>query len=336
MRKLYANVRALLVLVLRVFLSVSLIAIAIPIRFAAAEAPGVIKPQVHLGCSVVPTARWIGGAFVNTPSYFSCSGTYDSQGRPFECRWVFNDPFSSQNSAKGTNVEHTYTRVGTYSPRLEACNAECCSSMDMVVNIVPECTVRVNPGGPYYGYVGETIKFYAKKAGCYANTQIRYAWDFGDGEANTIYSDQFPYHSFSAPGVYTVKLSIFEKIRGTDGRLLGTASTTATISPPPPPNLPPIAVIGGPYRGIAGRPISFDASGSYDPEGKPVTYSWRFGDGSAMTSGAKLSHTYSSAGTYVAILVVNDGQNNSIPVTTEVVVAPDLSWLWPSINLLLE
>jgi chitodextrinase len=87
------------------------------------------------------------------------------------------------------------------------------------------------------------------------------------------------------------------------------------------PNLPPTANAGGPYTGKVGVPVVFNGSGSGDPEGQPLTYSWDFGDG-AVGSGVAPSHTYSSAGHYTVTLVVNDGTFSSAPVTTTVDIAP--------------
>jgi hypothetical protein len=39
-------------------------------------------------------------------------------------------------------------------------------------------------------------------------------------------------------------------------------------------NCPPVAKAGGPYQGIVGKPVTFDASGSNDPGGKIVLYEW--------------------------------------------------------------
>jgi hypothetical protein len=40
------------------------------------------------------------------------------------------------------------------------------------------------------------------------------------------------------------------------------------------PNQPPVAKANGPYSGTVGSPITFDASGSYDPDGSIVSYEW--------------------------------------------------------------
>ncbi|MBI4197851.1 MAG: PKD domain-containing protein, partial [Chloroflexi bacterium] len=62
---------------------------------------------------------------------------------------------------------------------------------------------------------------------------------------------------------------------------------------------------GGPYTGQALAPITFDGTGSSDPEGQPLTYSWDFGDGQSGT-GASPSHAYAVSGTYLVSLTVTD------------------------------
>ena len=66
----------------------------------------------------------------------------------------------------------------------------------------------------------------------------------------------------------------------------------------------------------------FDGSGSSDPDGSIVSYSWDFGDGN-NGSGIAPSHTYASAGTYSVTLTVTDNEDatgddtQSLTVTTE-------------------
>lgn len=50
---------------------------------------------------------------------------------------------------------------------------------------------------------------------------------------------------------------------------------------------------------------SFNASGSSDPDGTIASYAWSVGDG-ATGSGATVSHTYATGGSYTVTLTVTD------------------------------
>lgn len=84
-------------------------------------------------------------------------------------------------------------------------------------------------------------------------------------------------------------------------------------------NHAPVAHAGGEYSGDEGAEITFDGSGSIDPDGDSLTYLWNFGDG-ASGSGSAPVHTYDAGGTYTATLVVNDGKTDSDPSTATVVI----------------
>ena len=70
-------------------------------------------------------------------------------------------------------------------------------------------------------------------------------------------------------------------------------------------NTPPVAEANGPYGAEEGVAISFSSSGSTDPDGSIVGYSWDFGDGSTSTL-ENPSHSYGTEGTYTATLTVTD------------------------------
>ena len=85
---------------------------------------------------------------------------------------------------------------------------------------------------------------------------------------------------------------------------------------PPPKNNPPVANAGGPYAGHVSQLISFNGSGSHDPDvGDTLTYSWNFGDGATGTGTSPL-HSYTSLGVYTINLTVSDGKLTSSNTAT--------------------
>ena len=104
-----------------------------------------------------------------------------------------------------------------------------------------------------------------------------------------------------------------------------TPSTRVTRRRPAVGTIPPTAVASGaPTSGNAPLAVSFDGSGSSDPDaGDTISYSWDLnGDGTFGDSTvAKPSFTYTSAGTYNAVLKVTDNHgasSTSAPVTITV------------------
>jgi glucose/arabinose dehydrogenase/PKD repeat protein len=81
---------------------------------------------------------------------------------------------------------------------------------------------------------------------------------------------------------------------------------------------PTAAATASPESGPAPLTVSFDGSGSSDPDaGDTLTYLWTFGDGTPQTStaGPTTTHTY-AAGTYTAQLAVQDNHGaTSAPVS---------------------
>jgi PKD repeat protein len=85
-------------------------------------------------------------------------------------------------------------------------------------------------------------------------------------------------------------------------------------------NRPPTAVMTvTPSSGAAPLSVTFDGSGSTDPDGTVASWSWSFGDGTVGT-GRVTTHQYPNAGTFTATLTVADDGGASNTTTGAIVV----------------
>lgn len=100
-----------------------------------------------------------------------------------------------------------------------------------------------------------------------------------------------------------------------------TGSYSSTLSLAVPITQRPTANAGGPYSGYTGQGISFDGTGSIDPDGYTLNYNWSFGDGTVGT-GVTPTHVYSSAGTFTVTLTVDDGRTVTATSSATASIAP--------------
>jgi parallel beta-helix repeat protein len=89
----------------------------------------------------------------------------------------------------------------------------------------------------------------------------------------------------------------------------------------PAQNEPPIADPGGPYGAQFDQDVQFNASGSYDPDGKIEFYRWNFGDGTSEILDISPSHRYFNDGTYCVNLTVIDNYGTSSMATVNVIIS---------------
>jgi PKD repeat protein len=76
-----------------------------------------------------------------------------------------------------------------------------------------------NPGGPYVGVVGVPIQFDGTAS---IGEGLTFGWDFGDGTSG---AGPIVAHTYAAPGVYTVTLTLVDAFGQAS-----VAATTATVS----------------------------------------------------------------------------------------------------------
>lgn len=169
--------------------------------------------------------------------------------------------------------------------------------------------------------IGQNVFFNAWQSTDTDGFITSYRWDFGDGDKGSGVTIQ---HKYKTSGQYTVVLRVTDD----DGYVSATSRTvtvTATCGDAP------IAIITGPTDSPSNggdgdgflevnEILTFDGSGSFDPDGGAITnYSWDFGD-SATGSGAVTTHAYSAAQTYTVTLTVTDDEGVSASITKTVTI----------------
>src|SRR6202041_2529718 len=157
-------------------------------------------------------------------------------------------------------------------------------------------------GGPYTGHIGSAIGFNASGSSDPQGEPLTsYAWNFGDGTTGNRVS---PNHTYTAAGAYSVSLTVTNS-----ANLSSSATTTASITAQA-----PVPNAGGPYTAGPNVAVTFNGSGSTDPQGEALTYAWNFGDG-ATGHGVSPTHTYAATGNYAVSLTVTDSTNLSSTAT---------------------
>ena len=130
-----------------------------------------------------------------------------------------------------------------------------------------------------------------------------------DGAGEAEETDGVIEYDFASAGSHSVVLRVVDQA-GLDD----TDSVALTVTAPAGENQPPSAqASAAPESGYAPLEVTLSASGSSDPDGDNLSYSWDFGDGSAVDTSADTTHSYSTAGTYTASLTVTD--DGSPPLT---------------------
>ena len=248
-----------------------------------------------------------GGAYsgnVGIDVTFDGTGSTDPDGTIQFWNWDFGDG----EMGTGPMPAHAYALEGTYTVTLTVTDndgasdfASTTASISGGANLLP----IADANGPYTGTIDIPVTFDGTGSSDPDGSIISYDWDYGDGFIDYD-AGPVPSHAYAATGDYQVTLTVTDDIGD-----VASDTTSVTIGSG---ELAPVADANGPYTGTIGTEVTFDGSGSNDPDGTIVTYNWNFGDGTTLDDGGPTpSHAYAAAGTYNVTLTVvdNDGLSDS-------------------------
>jgi PKD repeat protein len=205
--------------------------------------------------------------------------------------WDFGDG----TTGNGVKAAHTYDKGGCYTATLTLSDGECvsCDTALIEVNQGPTAVLV----GPNEACTGENISFNACGSSDPDSDNLTFDWNFGDGQTLANGGPRVC-HTYEKGGNYTVTVAI------NDGKGMPCSTHSGSITVKI--NGRPTAIIAPCDACCVGKEILWDGSGSTDPDGDKLSYSWDFGDGTTA-EGAKVTHSYSKSGNYNVTLKVDDG-----------------------------
>ncbi len=248
---------------------------------------------------------------VNEVVILDGSASQDADGSIVDYRWDLGDG----ETASGIQVRHQYQAGGGYPVTLRVIDdtpAENNSAVDKIlitVNTPPHPVVSIVAKGQttpvgekFHACAGEKIAFRAENSvdpdgDLLKSKKSRFYWNFGDGRSAEGLRAS---HTYTAAGKYVCTLIVDDGSGVSNSQ--GQSNLLVIV------NHPPVADAGPDRVVCPGETVTFDASGSRDPDmaGQPLlTCHWNFGDGHAAT-GEKVTHLFDKPSQYEVHLTVTD------------------------------
>ncbi len=254
-------------------------------------------PALTTGLSFTPSSPLTG----QTVSF---TGTASGGTTPYTFSWSFGDGAT----ATGQSPSHTYSSAGTYTVTLTVTDASTpqqrAIASKTVTVTVPALTASFSftPSSPQ---VNSLITFTGSGAG--GVTPYTYSWMFADGQTA---SGATVTHAYSPAGSFTVTLTLTDAVNtqviSSQGLTIAPVPMTANFTLSTSPT-------------EVNVPVSFSATvtGGTPPY---VSFSWNFGDGSALGSGNTPTHAYTAAGTFSVTVTVTDSAGKAATSSAQSVV----------------
>lgn len=243
---------------------------------------------------------------------FDASSSTDPDGTIASYTWDFGDgspPVTLATAAVG----HTFTSFGSYAVRLHVVdNDGLAADATQTVRVLapPVADFTYTPAEPLST---KPVTFDASSSTDPDGTIASYAWDFGDGGSGT---GSVATHAYADGGTFVVTLTVTDS----DGLVTRRVRSVDVTRYDPKP--PAASFTISPIAPKVGDLVTFDASGTTDPDVNIASYRWDFGDGSppSTVSVRQVTHAYGMHGTYRVTLRVTDADGLWSEMTSRLTV----------------
>lgn len=207
----------------------------------------------------------------------------------------FNASSSSSIDVQFSVSQNAVPGFRTITVNSSTSTASSSSIFQVINNHVPVAKFTVDPSS---GSTSTSFTFDASASTDSDNNIASYQWDFGN--AGTERGKKVT-KKFSAVGEYTISLTVTDQKGATDSH-----QRNLEVSK----NSPPVAAFSvSPSSGSSETEFHFDASKSFDPDGRIIDFLWNFGD-RKTGNGQRIDHQYSKEGNYDVTLTVKDNHGS--------------------------
>jgi len=225
---------------------------------------------------------------VNGPNIYGCAphtvAFFNNTSGASSFAWDFGDGNTLNTTQNIDTVFHTYLVAGTYTVTLTAQNSCTDTTTTLQITVFPKPTAAFI-ADRYTACIGDRIQFTNQ-----SDIATSYLWQFGDGNTSTLLN---PSHSYSAPGLYTVKLIIY-RVNAPGNTCIDSTTQQVQI----------VSSLPGAFSLSATTGTCVPFTVTFVNQNRPsVTAVWDFGDGNTG-SGDSVLHTYQTAGIYTVNLTV--------------------------------
>lgn len=239
---------------------------------------------------------------LNNPTVFT-----DTSVGASSWKWNFGEPSSGVNNKSNLqNPTHTYATAGTFTVTLTVGTAPCIDSTKQVITVNPLPTPLFTFNTVCFGQATT----FTDASTITGGTITTWSWIFGDPTSgiNNVSSLQNPTHIFTAPGTYSVMLTVTSNFG---------CQNTLTLS----------VVVGAvPVAAFTATTVCQGHANQFTDNstvssGTITSWIWKFGDGGTSAL-QDPSYTYTVPGVYTATLTVVSSGGCSDSTSKTITVNP--------------
>lgn len=247
---------------------------------------------------------------------FDAGGSSDPEGDALQYVWNFGDG----NLGRGLTATHTYIDDGSYPVTLtvvDAFGGIATTSLTVeIANVAPVLTAVSSQSVPEAATFVLDLSVIEP-----GDDATEYLVEWGDGQSDTFTTGGQKEHVYAYGGIqHTLAVSLLDE----DGSYPDLYVATITVE-----DAAPILQGFSPFVSAeANVPIDWNVS-VIDGAGDTHTYAWDYGDQSTETGLglASVQHSYTTDGTYTAVLTVTDSDGLSATQSATVVIGAPVSFV---------